>query len=259
MIKSVFIDFDGTLFDHSKECVHESTVKALNKAHEKGVKVFLCSGRLLDEMKLFDLSRIPFDGFILGNGSLICDADYKVIKSFPITGEADGKLRDLFNRKIFSLVIFDKEGSYVNVNTDFTRNVLKTVNTPLKEELPLRDNPILSATAYFGSEDNLKYLREIEDDIYHFFWYELTANILDKNVNKLTGIKEVISDLDMPLCYTMAIGDGSNDIPMLKECGYGVAMGQASDETKENADYVTDDVSHDGIYNALKHYGVIDD
>ena len=56
----------------------------------------------------------------------------------------------------------------------------------------------------------------------------------------------------------MAFGDGGNDIGMLRHAGIGIAMGNANDEVKAAADYVTASVDEDGIYKALKHFGVIE-
>ena len=55
----------------------------------------------------------------------------------------------------------------------------------------------------------------------------------------------------------IAFGDGGNDVDMLRFAGIGVAMGNATDEPKAAADYVTDSVDDAGIANALKHFGVI--
>ena len=55
----------------------------------------------------------------------------------------------------------------------------------------------------------------------------------------------------------MAFGDGGNDSGMLRHAGIGVAMGNANEEVKAAADYVTTSVDEDGIYKALKHFGVI--
>ena len=56
----------------------------------------------------------------------------------------------------------------------------------------------------------------------------------------------------------MAFGDGGNDIGMLHHAGIGIAMGNANDNVKVAADYVTTSVDEDGIANALKHYGIIE-
>ena len=55
----------------------------------------------------------------------------------------------------------------------------------------------------------------------------------------------------------MAFGDGDNDIDMIKHAGIGVAMGNAIETLKKNADYITDDVNEDGLYNALLHFNVL--
>jgi len=55
----------------------------------------------------------------------------------------------------------------------------------------------------------------------------------------------------------MAIGDGGNDISMVQYAGVGVAMGNAPAKLKEAADFITNDVDHNGIVNALKEYGLL--
>ncbi len=55
----------------------------------------------------------------------------------------------------------------------------------------------------------------------------------------------------------LAFGDGGNDVSMLRAAGIGIAMGGASDLVKSSADYITDDVDDDGIYNTLVYFGVI--
>ena len=55
----------------------------------------------------------------------------------------------------------------------------------------------------------------------------------------------------------MAFGDGGNDIGMLRHAGIGVAMGNANDDVKNAADYITTSVDENGIAHALKHFGII--
>jgi hydroxymethylpyrimidine pyrophosphatase-like HAD family hydrolase len=56
---------------------------------------------------------------------------------------------------------------------------------------------------------------------------------------------------------TMAFGDGGNDTSMIIQAGIGVAMGNAIDDLKHQADYVTTSVDDDGILNALEHFNVV--
>ncbi|MBR5049700.1 MAG: HAD hydrolase family protein, partial [Erysipelotrichaceae bacterium] len=54
-----------------------------------------------------------------------------------------------------------------------------------------------------------------------------------------------------------AFGDSENDIPMLRAAGLGVAMGNAMESAREAADYITDNASEDGVYKALKKFGIL--
>ena len=56
---------------------------------------------------------------------------------------------------------------------------------------------------------------------------------------------------------TIAFGDGGNDVTILRQAGIGVAMDNATDDVKANADCVTTSVDDDGIANALQYFGVI--
>ena len=57
--------------------------------------------------------------------------------------------------------------------------------------------------------------------------------------------------------YTIAFGDGGNDASMILQAGIGIAMGNAIDALKEQADFITSSVDDDGILNALHHFNVI--
>ena len=74
----------------------------------------------------------------------------------------------------------------------------------------------------------------------------------------MNAIKSWIKRLGFKKEETMAFGDGANDAEMLKFCNIGVAMGNGMDIAKASADYITTRSNEDGIYNALKHFDIID-
>ena len=74
---------------------------------------------------------------------------------------------------------------------------------------------------------------------------------------KRTGIRFLCDHLKISLDDCYAFGDSTNDLAMLDYVPYSVAMGNSDAIVKERCAYITDDVEHDGIYNAMKHFGLI--
>jgi len=73
-------------------------------------------------------------------------------------------------------------------------------------------------------------------------------------VSKRTALDALTKRMNISLDQVMAIGDGPNDLPILSAVGLGVAMGNASDEVKAAAGYVTSDVDHNGVAEAIHRF-----
>lgn len=78
-----------------------------------------------------------------------------------------------------------------------------------------------------------------------------------KGVNKKTGIEIVLEHLGHGRERTFAFGDSENDLPMAEAVETFVAMGNAFDQVKAGAAYVTDSVYNDGVATGLAHFGLI--
>lgn len=72
-------------------------------------------------------------------------------------------------------------------------------------------------------------------------------------MNKGTGLRRLAELLDIPMEQVMAIGDNGNDIPMLREAGYGVAMGNATPDTVAASDWHTMPLQAHGVAAAIRH------
>ena len=89
-------------------------------------------------------------------------------------------------------------------------------------------------------------------------WHPTFCDISPIGGTKQLGIDKFLEYYGLDLKDTMAFGDGGNDMQMLQHVSLAVAMGNAGDELKIIADFVTKDVDDEGIAYALKHYGLID-
>ena len=75
-------------------------------------------------------------------------------------------------------------------------------------------------------------------------------------VNKARGIEELAAFFDIPLSQVMALGDEENDLPMIKAAGYGVAMGNGSEDVKAAARFITDTNNQGGWAKAVRKYAL---
>ena len=80
----------------------------------------------------------------------------------------------------------------------------------------------------------------------------------NKQGGKQEGISAILDHYKIKVEETMAFGDGHNDISMMRQAPISIAMGNAIDEVKEVATYITKSNQEDGIEYACKHFGWID-
>jgi pyruvate carboxylase len=98
----------------------------------------------------------------------------------------------------------------------------------------------------FRGQNILGY-RPYADDVVEYFVQKSAAN----------GIDIIAKYFDVSKENIISVGDNYNDLPMFEKSGYSIAMGNSVDEVKKQADYVTDDILQDGIYNAFKNLNII--
>ena len=84
-----------------------------------------------------------------------------------------------------------------------------------------------------------------------------SGEVSEIGMHKGVGIETAIRYYGADMADTIGIGDGENDMGMLRACAVGSAMGNATPILKEIADYETSAVDEDGIKNAFMHYGLI--
>jgi Cof subfamily protein (haloacid dehalogenase superfamily) len=257
MIKAIFLDIDGTMVSFNTHRVPENTKKVLREARGNGVKIFVATGR--HRCDINNLDDLEFDGYVTLNGGY-CFAEGNVIFKKHIPRE-DVEAFVRYVEEVEPVPCFFVEADRISADmeNEYMVSMMKLVKFKPRPIVPAREfigKEVFQLTAFFPLER--------EDEIMQHLpgcsaarWYPTFADIVARGVDKSTGLEKMGAYFGLSAAEMMAIGDGGNDISMLQYAGTGVAMGNASEEVKRAAGYVTTSVDDDGVGNALRRFGVV--
>lgn len=265
MSKIVFFDIDGTICDDTME-IPESTITAIRTLRENGHLAFLCSGRARGNIRSKKLEAIGFDGVIAACGNHV-ELNGEVIYERILETDIVKKIIRLCREHRMPIVLegpvkhwLDANGFESDPYVDYLLADLGDAAIMLAEgpDAYTDDIYINKFSADIMEYTDFDAIRSELEDVFDFLLHE--GNVLEcvpKGTSKATGIQWLCNHLDISQEDTYAIGDSVNDLDMLGYVGHGIAMGNASQVAKDAAEYITTDIHDDGIYNALKHYGLI--
>ena len=263
-IKGVFFDIDGTLTSFVTHVVPDSTISALHRLQAKGIKVFICSGRAPSHMTVvLDTIPIAFDGIVGLNGQYCCD-DNGFLAKEPLGADDIATVTAWLDAHP-DVVANYCESDYVYFNQ--VTEAMRATWRQLGKTAPkvFIDDPHTRPLTHETFQISPYIGREAQDEIVSLCrnvqgvrWHPDFVDLIPADGGKPVGIQRFMDHYGWTRDQIMAFGDGGNDTTMLAFAGIGVAMGNATEEPKRAADYVTDDVDHDGVLNALRHFGVLD-
>lgn len=247
----IFFDLDGTLLT-SQNNIKSDVVDCIHKLKEKNIIPVIATGRGLSESKEF-LQQCDIDTIVAMNGGLIIKNN-KVIDSSVIPTDTCQKLSHILDEED-SLSFFSKDDAWISNHTDLSKLVYSKLNLELPtidSEAPTRHD-ILSMMLCTTKEKN-----ELEACCPELDFFKVSPysyDIVLKNVNKGNSVKKLLQSFDEVTSY--AFGDGENDLSLFQACDIGIAMGNATEELKKIADFVTDNNNGDGIKLGLQQYNLI--
>jgi Cof subfamily protein (haloacid dehalogenase superfamily) len=256
--QAIFFDIDGTLVSFKTHSISTSAKSAIYRIRDKGIKVVISTGRAFCEID--NLEDLEFDGYITANGAYCIDAKGKIIAQHSISKESLDKFALHLEERPFPCTFMTPVGNYINFTNEQVLLVGELVNIPTppqKSVSEIIENDIFQLTAFLDKEREVELLNHVLTDCASSRWHSAFADFNVKNSNKATGMDRFLAYFDIDRKYTMAFGDGGNDIPMLKHAAIGVAMEHATEAVKGASDYVTGSVDEDGIIHALKHFNVL--
>ena len=257
---ALFFDIDGTLVSFSTHQIPSSTIQALTQAKANGSRVYIATGR--PPVIINNLCGIEhlIDGFITTNGAL-CYVGEKLVCCNPIPKEDVMTCVNDAQQKGYSMIVVGRKDVAVldptgDVDRIFHQILdVKDMDKAAPLEVVLQQD-ILQLTPFFSPEYEAELMARMPQCVsgrWHPEFTDITANGADKG----KGILAMARHEGFDPSRTIAFGDGGNDTSMILQAGIGIAMGNAIEELKQLADYVTTSVDEDGILSALHHFDVI--
>lgn len=253
-IRALFIDMDGTLLTSSNE-ISQRNSEAINRLINQGVKVFLATGRHYE-------ITAPYHSLLGLKTPMICLNGASIHEGFT------GRVAQM------NPVMLDEE-RFHRITTENACNVI--VHTPdglyCKErckEVDVWTGEGKVPPRYIGDLRDVDYCNVLKYNVRtgrhgshlsHLFSHE--ADVIDwkdgfeivaPGVSKWSGIQMLISAFGINPEETAAIGDGPNDIQMLRNAGISAAMANAGQEVKSAADVTTGHHEQDGLAEFIEQY-----
>lgn len=258
MIKAIFFDIDGTLVSFNTHVVPQSTIESLNILRKQGIKIFIATGRHLSAIN--NLGDLQFDGYVTINGGYCIAGTQEVIYKHSICSEdVEALLEYMETTETFPCAFVQENQVIMNYTDEAVEQVFQLLNFPAPPCLPLSElkgKEVYQLISFFREHKEERILKVIPH-CESTRWNPLFTDVVPVGSSKSIGIDKMLEHFDIALDECMAFGDGGNDITMLRHAGIGVAMGNAGEEVKQSADYVTDTVDEDGIFKALKHFNIL--
>lgn len=211
--QAIATDYDGTIATEGR--VSETTLTALQRWQKSGRKLLLVTGRRLDDLiAVFPQAQL-FDCIVAENGALL---------AFPATGEQ----KSLGDSPPQSLIEALQQRQ---VPFELGRGIIST-------RIP-HDEIVAEVIKELGLAWQISYNKG-------------AVMLLPEGVDKDTGLTTALDNLNLSPDAVVAVGDGENDLPLLRLCGLSVSVANALPSLKAHCDLVMSKNSGEGVIELIE-------
>ena len=269
-IRMIGLDLDGTTLDNNGK-FSDRTKEAFRRAKEKGAHIIVATGRTLCSLpaELYEIEGLDY--VVTSNGARIIKTSNKetVYEDF-VDENAVRVVHDILLKRNAMIEIFYNGRAYIGeeefdriVNGGITkrsRSYVSSTRTPVKDiySLLLEKASQIENISINYLEDEEKHatenvLSEIENiTLTSSFTYN--NEIGGKETSKAKALRFLMDMFDVKEAELMCCGDSPNDLAMLELAGIAVVVGNATEEVKRKADYITDPHYDDGVAKAIEKF-----
>lgn len=267
----LFFDVDGTIYDSGVPAYVRDAFAYLKS---RGHILCLNTGRAKGIVPA-SVMELDFHGYVTGTGSMVDFGDTILFENY-IPTDVIASAYDEFTKRRMAFCIETYDIMYETVHmSELRRPMLHRNDTRSQLEHLETDRLNIRDTAdnfdFSKNVTKISYLVTPEEDICLHRVLDGSCFILEeknsrsgyiygeavcRGSSKSHGAQIICDYLKTDKKYAVAFGDGMNDIDLIRWAGTGVAMGNASDKVKAEADIVCGDIANDGIAAAIRDLGL---
>jgi Cof subfamily protein (haloacid dehalogenase superfamily) len=263
----VVIDIDGTLVDGYGNMAEEDKL-AINRIVKSRALVCLSTGRVIEACKSIIGELNLNTPHIFYDGALICQVKSMMeIESWPVEPELVKEAVEFSRKYDIYLELYSSQHFFAekeNWSDDVHRKFFRVEPNFVSFDGIWDKERILKAEILVHNPEEAAKSRTFQDQFGKRLRFSIARspafpevdfiNIVNPVVSKGEALKKLANFVGVHSNEIIAIGDGLNDIPLLKEAGVSVAMGNAFPEVKATAQYVTLDIEHHGVAAAIDFF-----
>ncbi|MEO8973044.1 MAG: Cof-type HAD-IIB family hydrolase [Ktedonobacteraceae bacterium] len=256
MYRLIAIDLDGTLLTPApNKSITPHTHDILCKAVDQGITIVIATGQTLQVLRQVCANLPLSTPQIIENGAVVANfADGRILFEQPFPQEYILPVLDILHSFGFYRVYHTHDSVYVDSDTPRARTWYRPPIAPpveVADVASLYPLPCIKLVGV-GETETLREKRLKLEEIFAGKLYVTQSSFdliefLHPDVSKGNALRVIAANLGIAPEEVVAIGDNHNDIGMLRFAGLGVAMGNAHDEVKAAADYVTLSNAEEGV------------
>jgi Cof subfamily protein (haloacid dehalogenase superfamily) len=257
----IAVDMDGTLLN-SKGRISEKTIAAIRKVVEKGVLFTICTGRPIQGVERYYDVLDTNSPVITYNGAMIVMGRSREILYKQDLDPSDARDILAWGKKLGTTVVAWSDNKlYANVLNDRVHDYkqLSMVEPILITDVEELVNNGVTKFLWYDHAEKIRHYQEIlagklGRGVTFCTSKPTFLEFFNSRVSKAAAMEKIGEHFGIRREEMAAIGDGFNDLPMIEYAGLGVAMGNAPEEIKRKAGYVTLSNDEDGIAYFIEKY-----
>jgi Cof subfamily protein (haloacid dehalogenase superfamily) len=259
MIKLVATDIDGTIFIPEKEFT-QAVKDCISKLNNSGIKVVLVTGRMNAAASKIAQDLGLNTPVVSYQGGLVVENGKKLYERY-LSAEQTERVLEWARKENIHINLYNDDILYSESECYEVQRYCNNLHTEhtVKKFSEIKKDKInkLLAIDYFNPDRISRYEKELHEAFPDLYIVKSTPYFLEfsnPEASKKCAVEFLQNYWGLKKEEILTIGDQNNDIALLKAGGLKIAMGNATDELKEIADYVTDSVYEDGFVKAIEKF-----